>query len=86
MLTINARRRRPSPTFHKIVALATCTMKAALASAGLIAPVTAEEDRVQRPPYDRRALADIARDLLRRRASGANQSVAEPSLPARRRR
>src|SRR5438094_1275239 len=80
MFTTNGRRRYSTPTFHKIVALATCTMMSALTLVGVTRPVTAE-DRALRPPYDRRLLSDMAREVLRNRATGANQSVAEPSLP-----
>ena len=55
-------------------------MMAALISAGVTCPVTAEE-RVQRPPYDRRVLSEIARDVLRRGATGANQSVPQRTSP-----
>ena len=79
MFTTNSRREHPSPTFNKIVAWAAYSMMALLTCAGVTAPVTAE-DRGQRTPYDRRVLSEIARDVLRNRATGANQSVAQPSL------
>src|SRR4029453_5803634 len=79
--TTHARQHR-SPEFRKILASAACAMLAALISAGVTRPAAAP-DGVQPPPYDRRVLSEIARDVLRNGATGANQSVADPSLPGR---
>jgi hypothetical protein len=49
---------------------------ALLMSAALVCPVAAEQ-----PGYDRRVLSDIARDVLRRGASGPIQSVPAQTLP-----
>ena len=79
MLTTDTRRPHRSLGFRQIVASTACAVMAALTSDGLTRSVSAE-DRVP-PPYDRRALSEIARDVLRRGAAGADPSVAEPSLP-----
>src|SRR5262245_58887735 len=81
MFTTNARQRHPAPRFHKIVASAACAAMVGLISAGMTQPVTAE-DRVKRPPYDRRVLSEIARDVLRRGATGPIQSVPTQTSPA----
>ena len=78
MLTAYAHRQHRSTGFR--VASAACTMMTMLSMVGVTRPVTAE-DRIQPPPYNRRVLSEIARDVLRRGAAGANPSVAEPSLP-----
>src|SRR5262245_31983369 len=78
MLTTHARRPHRSLGFRNIAASA-CAMMAALTSPG-VTPSVAAEDQVP-PPYDRRMLSDITRDVLRREAAGANPSVAEPSRP-----
>ena len=80
MLTTDARKQHSSAGFRVVsVAFAMMTV---LGTAGATPPVAAA-DRIQPPPYDRRALSEIARDVLRNGATGANQSVAEPSLPGR---
>jgi hypothetical protein len=78
MLTTDARKQHRSAGF-RVVSVA-CAMMTMLGTAGVTRPVAAA-DRIQPPPYDRRALSEIARDVLRNGATGANQSVAEPSLP-----
>ena len=80
MLTTDARKQHRSAGF-RVVSVA-CAMMTVLGTAGVTRPVAAA-DRIQPPPYDRRALSEIARDVLRNGATGANQSVAEPSLPGR---
>ena len=80
MLTTDARKEHRSAGF-RVVSVA-CAMMTVLGTAGVTRPVAAA-DRIQPPPYDRRVLSGIARDVLRNGATGANQSVAEPSLPGR---
>ncbi len=80
MLTTDARKQHRSAGF-RVVSVA-CAMMTVLGTAGVTRPVAAA-DRIQPPPYDRRVLSEIARDVLRNGATGANQSVAEPSLPGR---
>ena len=80
MLTTDARKQHRSAGF-RVVTVA-CAMMTVLGTAGVTRPVAAA-DRIQPPPYDRRALSEIARDVLRNGATGVNQSVAEPSLPGR---
>ena len=77
MLTTDARKHRSAG--FRVVSVA-CAMMTVLGTAGVTRPVAAA-DRIQPPPYDRRVLSEIARDVLRNGATGANQSVAEPSLP-----
>ena len=80
MLTTDARKQHRSAGF-RVVSVA-CAMMTVLGTAGVTRSVAAA-DRIQPPPYDRRALSEIARDVLRNGATGVNQSVAEPSLPGR---
>src|SRR6185369_1767670 len=80
MLTTDARKQHRSAGF-RVVSVA-CALMTVLGTAGATRPVAAA-DRIQPPPYDRRVLSEIARDVLRNGATGANQSVAEPSLPGR---
>jgi hypothetical protein len=49
-------------------------MIAVLIWSGLVSPVSGA-GRVAVPPYDRGVLSEIARDVLRRGATGGNQSV-----------
>ena len=67
--------------FRKSLAPVTSAMIAVLIGSGLVAPVGGEDKVAVRPPYDRRVLSEIARDVLRRGATGGNQSVPEASSP-----
>ena len=75
-----SQRPRRLPGFRKRVAPAVSSMIAVLIWSGLVSPVGGE-DRVAVPPYDRGVLSEIARDVLRRGATGGNQSVPETTSP-----
>jgi len=60
------------------LAPAISSMIAVVIWSGLAYPVSAG-DRAAAPPYDRRALSEVVRDVLR--GGDPNRSVAEPSLP-----
>src|SRR5262245_28654942 len=66
--------------FRRGVASATSATIAMLIWSGLVAPVGGEEGAA-RPTYDRAVLSEIARDVLRRGATGTGQSVPEPTAP-----
>ena len=81
MSTTYPQRPRCVLTFRKTIApLASATI-AVLIWSGLASPISAEE-RAATPTYDRNVLSEIGRDVLRRGATGSNQSVPEPRSPA----
>ena len=81
MFMTYSQRPRCLPGFRRSVAPAVSSMIAVLIWSGLVSPVGGE-DRVAVPPYDRGVLSEMARDVLRRGATGGNQSVPEPTSPA----
>ena len=80
MFMTYSQRSRCLPGFGKRVASAVSAMIAVLIWSGLVSPVGGE-GRVAVPPYDRGVLSEIARDVLRRGATGGNQSVPESTSP-----
>ena len=67
--------------FPRNLAPAISVMITVLIWSGLVSPVGGEE-RVAVPLYDHAGLSEIARDVLRRAATGPSQSVPEPTAPA----
>ena len=80
MLMTYSQRRRCLLGFRKSLAPAASAMIAALIWSGLASSVGGEE-KAAVPPYDRGVLSEIARDVLRRGATGPNQSAPEPTAP-----
>jgi subtilisin family serine protease len=81
MLPRYSQRPRHPLGFHEDVVPVAAAMIAALIWFGLASPVSGEET-VTAPPYDRGVLSDIAHDVLRRGATGPDQSVPESISPA----
>ena len=82
MLTTDARTQHRSAGFR--VASVACAMMTVLGTAGVTRPVAAA-DRIQPPPYDRRVLSEIARDVLRNGAPAPISPWPSPACPAGRR-
>ncbi len=82
MFTTCSQRPRCLLRFRKGLAPVTSAMLAVLIGSGLVSPVLGEDKVAVPAPYDRRVLSEIARDVLRRGATGGNQSVPEETSPA----
>src|SRR5258708_116341 len=80
MFRTSDRGQRRRTRFRRTLAAAVSSTVAIMICAGLVAGVGAGE-RGAVPPYDRRVLSEIARNVLRGGAAAVNQSVGEPSLP-----
>ena len=80
MLMTYSQRPRGPLGFGKRVASAVSALIAVVIWSGLVSPAGGE-GRVAVPPYDRGVLSEIARDVLRRGATGGNQSVPESTSP-----
>ncbi len=80
MLRTSDRGQRRRTGFRRTLAAAVSSMIAIMICAGLVSRVGAGEPAAV-PPYDRRVLSEIARNVVRGGAAAVNQSVGEPSLP-----
>src|SRR5262245_34681574 len=79
-MLITVLRRSPS-CLSPVRKTALSAMTAAMIAARLVCPAGAEPN-IAPAPHDPRVLADIARDVLRRGATGPIQAAPEPTLPA----